>query len=288
MESLKRFGAHVLPLAEALRRLAQGTLPAKAVVITFDDGNVDFYRCAYPILREYGFPATVYQTTFYSADQRPVFDVVCPYILWKAGKHNLELAPVIGRNGRFDLANEESRRDASREILHYAFENRLSAEQKDEIVTRLAVATGVDHEEIRKRRLLHLMNQQELRELVAAGVDVELHTHRHRTPDDEALFMRELADNREALHGIGQDSATQFCYPCGVHRPSYLPWLRDAGVQSATTCQPGMASRRHDTFLLPRLVDTMALSPEEFEGWLSGVSAFLPRRKTQSPETLGY
>src|SRR5215472_14118192 len=32
-------------------------LPPHAVVITVDDGHRDFYTCAYPILREFGFPA---------------------------------------------------------------------------------------------------------------------------------------------------------------------------------------------------------------------------------------
>jgi hypothetical protein len=31
--------------------------------------------------------------------------------------------------------------------------------------------------------------------------------------------------------------------------------------------------------MLPRLVDTAALTPLEFEGWLTGVSAFIPKRR---------
>jgi peptidoglycan/xylan/chitin deacetylase (PgdA/CDA1 family) len=44
---------------------AQGVsrLPARPVIITFDDGYEDNYRIAFPILREMGFPAVVYMVT---------------------------------------------------------------------------------------------------------------------------------------------------------------------------------------------------------------------------------
>jgi hypothetical protein len=94
--------------------------------------------------------------------------------------------------------------------------------------------------------------------------------------------MKEIADNRSSIQSMtGSSSApVHFCYPSGVHKRQFLPWLQDAGIVSATTCAHGLASRRSNPLLLPRLLDSSTLSPIQFEGWLTGLASFLPRRPT--------
>jgi peptidoglycan/xylan/chitin deacetylase (PgdA/CDA1 family) len=61
MRYLKREGYHVITLKEflAFASLRQ-QLPRKTVVLTFDDGWRSFKEFAYPILKELGFPATLF------------------------------------------------------------------------------------------------------------------------------------------------------------------------------------------------------------------------------------
>jgi peptidoglycan/xylan/chitin deacetylase (PgdA/CDA1 family) len=42
-----------------------GEIPQRPVVITFDDGNIDIYNNAYPILKKYGFVATFFVVQTY-------------------------------------------------------------------------------------------------------------------------------------------------------------------------------------------------------------------------------
>ncbi|MDN4162846.1 polysaccharide deacetylase family protein [Nocardioides abyssi] len=60
LDALEGWGAQVLPLTEAVERLRAGTLPERAVALTFDDGYASVVDTAWPILRERGLPMTLF------------------------------------------------------------------------------------------------------------------------------------------------------------------------------------------------------------------------------------
>lgn len=61
MRMLSRCGYKVISLDEAAAGLrGEITLPPRPVVLTFDDGYVDFLEYAAPVLEGYGYPAVVY------------------------------------------------------------------------------------------------------------------------------------------------------------------------------------------------------------------------------------
>lgn len=271
-------GCTVLSLADGVRRLYAGELPERSVVLTFDDGTYDFYLQAYPLLKEFDYPATLYLTTFYSQYNRPVFDVACSYLLWKGRERTLDLKSVTGNDISFDLTREQARTAAFEEIKLFVTEKKFSAAEKDELLAKIAQKLGVDFDNLLSRRILQLINPVEAKSLAADGIDVQLHTHRHRTPSDRELFLKEIEDNRKSIEAMTGKSPTHFCYPSGIWDPAFLPWLSEAGIESATTCEIGLATPASNPLLLPRLVDVSRLSPIEFEGWLTGISTALPRR----------
>jgi peptidoglycan/xylan/chitin deacetylase (PgdA/CDA1 family) len=272
MQMVRNLGCAVLPLGEAFRRLYRGNLPPRSVVITFDDGLHDFYAHAYPILERYGFPATVYQTTYYCTYNRPVFDVACSYLLWKGRKTAIDGLEFTGRVGHLSFSTKAKRDTLAKAIRLHAARQRLSGSEKDTLAQALAARLGIDFDEIIRRRTLHLMNPDEIATLARRGVDFQLHTHRHRSPNDRHRFNEEIQENRRVLEALTGAPAVHFCYPNGVDRLHGREWLEGLSVLSATTCDPGLASRRIDRFFLPRLVDTSLLPAAEFEAWLSGLS----------------
>lgn len=60
MDYLIGKGYSVVGLDELLPMISAGSLPAKPVVLTFDDGYRDFYDYVYPVLREKNIKATVF------------------------------------------------------------------------------------------------------------------------------------------------------------------------------------------------------------------------------------
>lgn len=284
MQMLHDGGYAVLPLDEAVRRLYEGTLPRRAVALTFDDGSADFRLRALPILERFGYPATVYLTTHYCGHDRPVFGVVCSYLLWRGRGRVIDADSVIAGSGSWDLRTEHGRGYALSQLRMYAERERLSTAEKDRLVERLCTALGCDYGALVRQRTLQIMTPDDVRDVMNRGVSIELHTHRHRTPRDAGLFRREVEDNRRRIVELGGRDPVHFCYPSGVHHPDFFPWLRDAGVRSATTCESGLASRATDPLLLPRIIDGGHLTSLEFRSWVSGFGQMLPRRTAYLPQ----
>ncbi len=279
LDLLRATRSNVLPLDEAVERLYAGTLPKRSVVLTFDDGYVDFAQKANPLLREFDMPATVYLTTLRCAHPRPIFRLICSYMLWKARGRTIDAAKLMGGPATFDLRDPRTRNDALNAVADLAAAEQLDLDGMDRLAARLGCLIGVDYEDLARRRILTIMTPAEIAELSAAGVDFQLHTHTHATPRDPARFAREIVRNREVIEGITRHSARHFCYPSGVYHPEFLDWLSEHQVVSATTCNPGMASGRTNPLLLPRFVDVTGVPPVEFEGWISGAASLISRNR---------
>ncbi|HEX8983932.1 MAG TPA: polysaccharide deacetylase family protein [Bryobacteraceae bacterium] len=282
LERIRESGCTVLPLGPAVEMLYKGALPPRAVAITFDDGFYDFHAKALPHLRHFGWPATVYLTTYYSDYNVPVFDVMLRYLLWKGRTRplswpDLDLAGIV--------LDEAGQTAATRRIAAVCVERRLSGRDKNAVLRSLAERLNVDLDGLIARRILHLMTPGEAAGLPAQGIDIQLHCHRHRVHRSRERFCAELTDNRACIERGEGPIPEHFCYPGGFRLPEFSDWLAEWGVRSAVTCELDLAGPQSDRFELPRLVDMSAVGPDEFCGWLSGMAAWVPRRPHPGDET---
>lgn len=274
---LRQQSYNILPLGDAIQRLYAGSLPPRSVAITFDDGFYDFYVKAYPILKEFGFHATLYLTTYYCFFQRPVFDPITSYLLWKGIGRRVNLRGVFGDGSVTIPMDPPGRTILHEKIMAHALAKQLSAQEKDQLSRQLANEIGVDYENILARRLLHIMTPAEIACLDPNNVSVQLHTHRHRTPQDRTLFLREIKDNREAIKAMrpNKEELRHFCYPSGVHCNMFGEWLSQSGIASATTCDRNIATPDTHPLFIPRICDDMTVPEIVFEGWMCGVAGYL-------------
>lgn len=272
---------NVLALDDALHRLHAGTLPARSVALTFDDGLHNFSARAVPLLEEFDFPATLYLTTYYCDVRLPAFNTALSYVLWRGRAHAGSIATLIEHGSPLRMQTDGERTDTVAAVLRFADARGLSAVEKDALLETIASAVGVDLDAIRRDLTMHIMAPDTVRALPAPLIDVQLHTHRHRTPLDETLFRREIADNRGRIRDLRPDgrALSHFCYPSGVYAGEFLPWLQAEGVRYATTCVPDIVDTESNLLLLPRFVDTEHQPLETFAAWVSGLAALLPQRR---------
>jgi peptidoglycan/xylan/chitin deacetylase (PgdA/CDA1 family) len=253
-----------------VRRLRQGTLPAGATTITFDDALYGTYRVAWPLLRRFAVPATVYVTTYYVTKHAPVFGLLVEYIFWKTTEPSLDLDGLgLPSAGSIVLSDAAAKARAIEAIVEHG-ETRCTEEQRSSLARARAERLGIDYDSVARTRLFNLMTREEIRELAAGGLDVQAHTHRHQFPEDEVVALREFADNRAVLEPLTGKRLEHFCYPSGFWSERHWPWLTAAGFKTATTCEPGFNYRATPRLALKRFLDGEHISDLEFEAEICG------------------
>ena len=270
LQFLKDMGVVVLPLEEAVCRLHTESLPARSVVLTFDDGFVDFYRYALPILSEFSYPCTLYLTTHYCEYRLPIITLVLDYILWKSGLSDVEL-PDWGIAGPKSIRSYPERQQVVKTVLAVMRTRSLSTDEKNQVAEEIARRINVNYDRLIQKRMLQIISKDEASQTARAGIDLQLHTHRHRTPIDRDLFRREILDNSDAISDICGQRPLHFCYPSGRHVPEFVPWLQELGVKSATTCETGLADRHSADLTLPRVLDDSTMEAVRFQSFVAGL-----------------
>jgi len=82
------------------------SLPPYAAVITFDDGYLDNYVHAYPVLKSKGLPAIIFLATDYIGTDKPFYWDLVAYCFQHTQKDSVEL-PRIGRRSWMDFSTRE-------------------------------------------------------------------------------------------------------------------------------------------------------------------------------------
>lgn len=271
LELIRQHNLSVLPLGEAVSRLQDGSLPDNPVCLTIDDGFRSVLTCAAPLLKQYQFASTLYVTTYYVKKGTPVFRLVVQYMFWRTEAESLDVTDhKWGPAEVAELSDWKYKNNVMWQIIDYG-ENQCDEEARERISETLGHRLGMDYAAIKTSGIVTLLTPDEIKQLATEGVDIQLHTHRHRLPrDSESGVRREITDNVCFLERIVARPLTHFCYPSGVWHPRQLPWLADLGLKSATTCEPGRNDCQTPVLALKRILDHEQITDIEFEAEISG------------------
>lgn len=242
----------ILPLREALSRLASGTLPQRAMSITFDDGYANNYSCALPVLRSLGVPGTVFVATGY-LDGGCMWNDAVIEAFRLCRKPSLDLGSLDATNslGCYQLDGLEQRRAGKAAVVDAL--KYLSLPARTALVKQIAQEAEVPLPGN------IMLTSDELRSLHREGVEIGGHTVNHpilsRVAPDVA--WREINDGAAHLEAITGQRPTLFAYPNGRagrdFGPEHAAMVRDAGFTHALTTDSGIGRRGSDPYALPRI-----------------------------------
>ncbi len=242
-----RAGSRILPLSEAVDRLADGRLPPRAVCITFDDGYRDNYESALPILQELGVPATCFVATGY-LDGGIMFNDAVIEGVRRCAAPELDLRE-FGMDV-YPMGGAEQKRAAIERILPQV-KYRLQAE-RDRVTDGIAERVGGPPPDDL------MMSSDQVKALHAAGVTIGGHTVTHpilaTIGDDQA--RAEMADGKQWLEALIGAPVDLFAYPNGKFGKDYQPvhaqLAREVGFKAAVATDWGVADAHTDRYRLPR------------------------------------
>lgn len=277
MALIRQWGYPVVPLQSVISGTEQ--LPDNATAITIDDGWYGTYKFMLPVLETHSFPATVYLTTYYCLNNKPLVNVVLQYCFQNIDSNQYpSLSLPSWQFGPLSLATEEDRAKGLCLALEKTKSLASNAEQQ-EFLAAITEAIGIDMARIEAERWFHLMNPQEVTDAAQRGLSFELHTHRHRIEDDEgsSCLTDEITTNRRHIRAMTGQEANHFCYPSGVYHHGVWPELRRCDVVSATTTEAGLIDQHSEIFALPRILDGQYISELKFEAEMCGFLELLRR-----------
>jgi peptidoglycan/xylan/chitin deacetylase (PgdA/CDA1 family) len=230
----KRF--NVISLSVLHAYLTKGRpLPPRPMLITFDDGYLDNYENAFPILKQLHLPAVIFLMTSRMSYPAPPWWDECAFYLNQTAYTQAEL-PLIGVQ---DLSTPEARRATTDHLLRAL--KTIPEAEKLEAVSRvgelLEVPAPSDTPPL-------FVNWDQVREMVANEVACMPHTVNHpiltRVSAEEAY--RELAESKAHIEAQTDQQANAFAYPNGTradYNTATFRALRDLGYLSAYTLTPG-------------------------------------------------
>lgn len=210
-------------------------------VLTFDDGWIDFYENAYPVLKSHVVPATVFLATDFIETGRRMWPDKVSRLYQE--KNVSQAKPARQGDSSDPIVNrlediKGTTRQQSESAIGLLKNHRL--DRIERVISELSDRWGCDD----RAQDRDFLSWSEVREMQSSRlVSFGSHTAGHHilpTLSGEEI-ERELVESRNALirEGVADPSYIPFCYPNGAYDDKILSMVAKAGYHLAVTTERG-------------------------------------------------
>ncbi len=256
---------------------------SRLCAITFDDGWIDNYTCAFPVLRRHRVPATIFI---------PVEMVTQQQNFWF--QDLVDLATRAGTGGKREdftsyfsgcvpaWRNKGTGRDHIDDLTSAL--KGMPAEALDTLV-----ADGYEHLGFRPAGKRDIMSWDHIREMSREGITFGSHGLHHNilTQLNSEAKHHEIITSFSALGNARVAVSPFFSYPNGDWDDEAVSLARKAGYKGAVTTQLGINNTATDPYLLKRIAIHEDISSTASLLWFRIFQAAL-RRERGVPSGRGY
>lgn len=214
---------NIIPLSQLLDIIENDSeFPPRTAVITIDDGYRDNYEYAFPVLKKYNAPATIFLVTgAIETGKLPWINRIAVMIRkTREQKVKLDLPA-----GEFDLSTKASR-FASYHKIWRALKS-LSARDREVQLKSISVKLGVTPPNNR------MLTWDQIDEMAASVIDFGGHTHTHplmeHIAEDEARF--ELQQSCDIVSRHFQIPRPTFAFPGGSFNEDLVRMASEVGYR---------------------------------------------------------
>ncbi len=220
-------------------------LPARAVVVTFDDGLRSVVTRALPVLQKHGIPAALFVVAEAVGGSAPLWT-------YRLGALIDRLPPgrvTLDRLGQLDLTTLRARR-----LAFFRVRQRLKLTPAAERADILKAIEHVAGPAIAQEG--ELLDWEEVRRLAEEGFEIGCHsaTHENLTLLSADASWREVAGAKATIEERLGRPVKAFAYPDGFYNERVVEAVRSAGFSLGLTTDPGLNRPAVDPFRVKRLL----------------------------------
>lgn len=253
-EQLEYLSAHytLVPLSQMAGKLTgRQPIPSRMAAVTIDDGYQDAYDIAFPLLRKYRVPATVFVVSDFVAGRIWLWTDKARYLTERA-VGGRQVITIDGQFLELDLSRAATRAAAARKIN--AALKLLPEQTRDAALARLGCELKVSLPEQPPPEFGSICWQQ-AREMAANGVEIGSHTATHpilpRLGDER--LQQEMRQSKEHIETELGRKVETFCYPNGDTDLRVRCEIERAGYSCAVTTEAGWNDEQSDPLALRRI-----------------------------------